>query len=52
VAARRLAHHRLGTGERALAAKADPGQDVYLVPAFVGLGAPTVNPRRAARCSA
>ena len=28
----------------ALAAKADPGQDVYLVPAFVGLGAPYWNP--------
>ena len=28
----------------ALAAKADPGQDVYLVPAFVGLGAPYWQP--------
>ena len=27
-----------------LAAKADPGQDVYLVPAFVGLGAPYWRP--------
>ena len=28
-----------------LAAKSDPAQSVYLVPAFVGLGAPTWNPR-------
>jgi glycerol kinase len=28
-----------------LAEKSDPGQDVYLVPAFVGLGAPYWNPR-------
>ncbi len=28
----------------ALASKADPGQDVYLVPAFVGLGAPYWQP--------
>ena len=28
----------------ALAAKADAGQDVYLVPAFVGLGAPYWQP--------
>ncbi len=28
----------------ALAARADPGQDVYLVPAFVGLGAPYWDP--------
>jgi glycerol kinase len=28
----------------ALAAKADPGQDIYLVPAFVGLGAPYWQP--------
>jgi len=35
-----------------LAAEADEAQEVYLVPAFVGLGGRIGMPRRAARCSA
>jgi glycerol kinase len=36
----------------AMAAAADPAQEVVLVPAFVGLGAPHWDAERAARCSA
>ncbi len=35
----------------ALAERADPAQDVYLVPAFVGLGAPYWEPTPAVPCS-
>ena len=40
VAARRPRPDRIGRRDRHLAAEADPAQPVYLVPAFVGLGAP------------
>ena len=40
MAARRARAHREGGEVNALAAKADPAEQVYLVPAFVGLGAP------------
>ena len=40
-----------GQGSRRLAADADPEQDVYLVPAFVGLGAPYWRPEARRVCS-
>ena len=46
---------RSAEAERSLAEAADPAQDVYLVPAFVGLGAPYWDPkcaRRAVRADA
>ena len=45
MAARRPAHHRVGRGQRvARGTRPTPGSDVYLVPAFVGLGAPYWEP--------
>ena len=39
-----LEDHRLGGRERSARRRADAAQDVYLVPAFVGLGAPYWQP--------